>query len=83
MILNHANWSRRGGIESDVRAVDVSAAGDWSQVKVWFGPQGGLGTSTYPVNGFIYARRRAEGDDQFDDPSCRSSDGSANAGGDR
>jgi surface antigen len=54
VLLTHANWSRRGGIERDVRAVDVSAAGDWSQVKVWYAPNGGLGTSTYPVNGFIY-----------------------------
>lgn len=55
VLLTHANWSRRGGIERNVRAVDVSAAGDWSQVRVWFAPVGGLGTSTYPVNGFIYA----------------------------
>lgn len=54
VLLTHANWSRPGGIERDVRAVDVSAAGDWSQVRVWFAPTGGLGTSTYPVNGFIY-----------------------------
>jgi hypothetical protein len=45
----------RGGIERNVRAVDVSAAGDWSEVKVWFAPTGGLGTSVYPVNGFIYS----------------------------
>lgn len=55
VLLTHANWSRRGGIERDVRAVDVSAAGDWSEVRVWFAPLGDLGTSTYPVNGFIYA----------------------------
>jgi surface antigen len=54
VLLTHANWSRRGGIERDVRAIDVSAAGDWSEVRVWFGPLGGLGTSSYPVNGFIY-----------------------------
>jgi len=54
VLLTHANWSRRGGIEHDVRAIDVSEAGDWSQVKVWFAPVGGLGSSTYPVNGFIY-----------------------------
>ena len=49
------------GSSTTSRAVDVSAAGDWSEVKVWYGPQGGLGTSTYPTNGFIYsghARRR-------------------------
>jgi surface antigen len=55
LLLTHANWSRRGGIERDVRAIDVSAANDWSQVKVWYGPQGGLGTSSYPTSGFIYS----------------------------
>ena len=55
VLLTHANWSRRGGIERNVRAIDVSAAGDWSQVKVWFAPNGDLGSSVYPVNGFIYA----------------------------
>jgi len=55
ILLTHANWSRRGGIERNVRAIDVSAAGDWSKVKVWYAPQGGLGTSDYPTNGFIYA----------------------------
>ncbi len=55
VLLTHANWSRRGGIERDVRAIDVSAAGDWSEVKVWFGPIGGLGTSSYRANGFIYS----------------------------
>lgn len=55
VLLTHANWSRRGGIERDVRAVDVSAAGDWSEVRVWFAGVGDLGTSTYPLAGFIYA----------------------------
>lgn len=55
VLLTHANWSRRGGIETDVRAVDVSDAGDWSQVKVWYGPLGGLGTSANPARGFIYS----------------------------
>jgi surface antigen len=54
VLLTHANWSRRGGIETDVRAVDVSAAGDWSSVRVWYGPIGDLGTSANPTNGFIY-----------------------------
>ena len=55
VLLTHANWSRPGAVETDVRAVDVSAAGDWSLVKVWYGPQGSLGTSAYPTRGFIYA----------------------------
>lgn len=54
VLLTHANWSRRGGVERDVRAVDVSTAGDWSLVKVWYGPNGGLGASSYPTKGFIY-----------------------------
>ncbi|GAA0738861.1 CHAP domain-containing protein [Sphingomonas japonica] len=54
VLLTHANWSRRGGIERDVRAVDVSDAGDWSSVRVWYGPIGDLGTSANPANGFIY-----------------------------
>lgn len=62
VLLTHANWSRRGGVEHDVRAIDVSANGDWSEVKVWYGPQGGLGTSAYPTKGFIYSAK-ATGDD--------------------
>jgi surface antigen len=54
VLLTHANWSRRGGVEANVRAIDVSPAGDWSEVKVWYAPNGGLGTSSYPVRGFIY-----------------------------
>lgn len=55
VLLTHANWSRRGGVEKNVMAIDVSERGDWSRVKVWFASNGGLGTSTYPVNGFIYS----------------------------
>ena len=61
VLLDHANWSpingRRGQIERDVKAVDVSAAGDWSEVRVWYAPQGSLGTSTWPVHGFIYGQK--------------------------
>lgn len=53
--LTHANWSRRGRIETDVRAIDVSPDNDWSMVKVWYAPQGDLGTTRYPTSGFIYA----------------------------
>ncbi len=58
VLIDHANWStiggRRGHIERGARVVDVSAAGDWSQVRVWYAPLGDLGKSTYPLNGFIY-----------------------------
>ncbi|HEU4959451.1 MAG TPA: CHAP domain-containing protein [Sphingomonas sp.] len=54
VLLTHANWSHPGQVERNVRAVDVSPAGDWSQVKVWYAPTGDLGTTVYPVKGFIY-----------------------------
>lgn len=56
--VTHANWSRingtRGQIERDVLIRDVSAAGDWSRVRVWYAPLGDLGTTAWPVDGFIY-----------------------------
>ena len=54
VLLDHANWSRGGRIEHGVRAVDVSDAGDWSAVKVWYGPISDMGTRVNPVAGFIY-----------------------------
>lgn len=57
--LTHANWSliggRRGQVERDVTAIDVSEAGDWSKVRVWWAPTKSLGMTAYPTNGFIYA----------------------------
>lgn len=56
--ITHANWSRingaRGQIERDVRVRDVSDRGDWSTVRVWYAPLGELGTTAWPVDGFIY-----------------------------
>ncbi len=52
--LNHANWSGPGRIERRALAVDVSEAGDWSSVRVWYAPQGSLGVRANPVFGFIY-----------------------------
>ncbi len=60
VLLTHANWSRPGRVETNVRAIDVSPNNDWSEVKVWYGPTGDLGSSTYPVNGFIYADHAPE-----------------------
>jgi hypothetical protein len=66
ILISHANWSpikgRRGQIERDVRAVDVSTAGDWSLVRVWYAPIGDLGLRPNPVNGFIYAGAAPQGD---------------------
>jgi surface antigen len=56
--ITHANWSpiegSRGKVEKDVTVIDVSADGDWSQVKVWYDPNRDLGGSTYATHGFIY-----------------------------
>lgn len=56
--ITHANWSpiggRRGQVEKDVTVVDVSDKGDWSKVKVWYGPIADVGTTVYPTYGFIY-----------------------------
>ena len=58
LMVTHANWSRIGGvrgqIERDVTIVDVSPDNDWSQVRVWWHDGQGLGTTAYPVYGFIY-----------------------------
>ena len=60
--VTHANWSiidgGRGQVEKDVTVVDVSAKGDWSQVKVWYDPIRDLGNSVYPTYGFIYQTAR-------------------------
>lgn len=65
ILIDHANWSpingRRGQIERDVRVVDVSDAGDWSLVRVWYAPIGDLGLRANPVQGFIYAGGEAGG----------------------
>jgi hypothetical protein len=54
VLLDHANWSRPGMVEKGVMAVDVSAAGDWSAVRVWHSPTGSLGLRASPAFGFIY-----------------------------
>ncbi|MBP7648742.1 MAG: CHAP domain-containing protein [Phenylobacterium sp.] len=62
--ITHANWSRIGGtrgqVEKDVTVIDVSPAGDWSQVKVWYDPVRDLGSTTYPTYGFIYQDDKAQ-----------------------
>lgn len=63
ILISHANWSpiggRRGQIERNVRAVDVSAKGDWSMVRIWYAPIGDLGLRANPVQGFIYPGKDA------------------------
>jgi hypothetical protein len=68
VLISHANWSTIGGvrghIEEDVRVIDVSEENDWSRVRVWYTPNGALGTTEWPLHGFIYPdrpRKEAEG----------------------
>ena len=62
--ITHANWSpiegSRGKVEKDVTVIDVSPAGDWSQVKVWYDPNRDLGGSVYATYGFIYQDAKAQ-----------------------
>ena len=57
ILVDHANWPNaiveHGAISRDVQVADVSAANDWTEVRVQFGEGGPLG-SVYPANGFIY-----------------------------
>ncbi|MFT3968153.1 MAG: CHAP domain-containing protein [Sphingobium sp.] len=62
ILLNHANWSRPGMIEQRALAVDISETGDWSEVRVWYGPSQSLGTRANPTFGFIYGSAPAAGD---------------------
>jgi surface antigen len=58
ILIMHSNWSpingHRGQLERDVKVIDVSDRGDWSAVRVWFAPSQDLGTTTWPIYGFIY-----------------------------
>ncbi|MBO9724030.1 MAG: CHAP domain-containing protein [Novosphingobium sp.] len=54
VMLDHANWSGPGMIERNALAEDVSEAGDWSNVRVWYGPSHSLGSRENPTFGFIY-----------------------------
>ena len=59
VLLTHANWSRPGMVERNVRAIDVSEKGDWSRVRIWHAASRDLGITSYPVSGFIYNGREA------------------------
>jgi len=58
VMVTHANWSRqngeRGHAEQDVTLTDVSPDNDWSEVRVWYRDADGLGSTTFPIYGFIY-----------------------------
>ena len=56
--IEHANWwgaGMYGGVARNIPVVDVSAANDWTAVRVGIGENGQFG-SVYPTYGFIYDR---------------------------
>ena len=56
--VEHANWwgaGMYGGVARNIPVVDVSAANDWTAVRVGIGGSGQFG-SVYPTYGFIYDR---------------------------
>lgn len=61
VLISHANWSpingRRGQIEKNVQAVDVSPNNDWSEVRIWYAPIKALGGRRWALNGFIYNKK--------------------------
>lgn len=57
VLISHANWSRRGQIERNVRAVDVSENNDWSAVRVWYDPIKAMGGRHWTLAGFIYNQK--------------------------
>ena len=58
IMLTQANWVHHR-ITQDQPAIDVSEAGDWSSVRVWWPPAGQMGLGDYPAFGFIRPDRPA------------------------
>ncbi|APH55589.1 Hypothetical protein GbCGDNIH9_2263 [Granulibacter bethesdensis] len=48
----HANWVH-GVVNTSQTVVDISPHNDWSLVRVWWPPAGTMGTTPYPVRGFL------------------------------
>ena len=53
VLVDHANWGRDGRIYLNAPVIDVSAANDWSEVRVFNTPVGQMGSSVYPIKGFV------------------------------
>jgi hypothetical protein len=68
--VDHANWLDDGAIYVNDPVADVSAANDWSQVRVWNIKTGGWGTKVYPVQGFIGAGSAGAADSEEDRPAA-------------
>jgi hypothetical protein len=63
ILVTQANWVHHV-VTQDQPVIDVSEAGDWSVVRVWWPPSGQMGGSVYATFGFIRPER-PEGHDQL------------------
>ncbi len=52
IMVTQANWVHHR-VTADQPVVDVSPDGDWSAVRVWWPPNGQIGTTDYATFGFI------------------------------
>jgi surface antigen len=50
--VTQANWVHHR-VTEDQPVIDVSPAGDWTMVRVWWPPSGQMGVTEYPAFGFI------------------------------
>lgn len=59
LLVDHANWAgpggRKGQVVRNMRMVDVSPRGDWTQVRVFYDRQDRFG-DVYATSGFIHPR---------------------------
>jgi hypothetical protein len=51
--VDQANWMNHGEIDHSTPVLDVSAANDWSKVRVWNVRSRQFGAHVYPISGFI------------------------------
>jgi hypothetical protein len=57
IVIDHADWLNDGNIHVATPVADVSPAGDWSEIRVWYSPGATWGRRTYGAYGFIYPAR--------------------------
>jgi hypothetical protein len=53
IIVDQANWQNKGEIDHATPVLDVSAANDWSLVRVWDMRSNTFGSHVYAISGFI------------------------------
>jgi hypothetical protein len=61
VLVTQANWVHHR-VTEDQPVIDVSAANDWSVVRMWWPPSGQMGITDYAALGFILPDRPASHD---------------------